>query len=66
MDQDTPLSPETDVLANACACVVYYHGDASITVKSPIEPKSEIERFLDETGIHTNKSGFIKQEDDCV
>jgi hypothetical protein len=62
MDRDTPLSPETDVLLTLVSVSCNTMGDASITIKSSIEPESEIERFLDETGIYTNKSGFIKQE----
>ena len=34
---------------------------ASVSVKFPIELDTEIERFLDETGIYTNKSEFIKE-----
>ena len=34
---------------------------ASVSVKFPIELDAEIERFLDETGIYTNKSEFIKE-----
>jgi len=34
---------------------------ASVSVKFPVELDTEIERFLDETGIYTNKSEFIKE-----
>ncbi|MFP4218679.1 MAG: ribbon-helix-helix domain-containing protein [Salinarchaeum sp.] len=34
---------------------------ASVSVKFPVELDSEIERFLEETGIYTNKSEFIKE-----
>lgn len=34
---------------------------ASVSVKFPVELDAEIERFLDETGIYTNKSEFIKE-----
>ena len=34
---------------------------ASVSVKFPTELDTEIERFLDETGIYTNKSEFIKE-----
>ena len=34
---------------------------ASVSVKFPIELDTEIERFLDETGVYTNKSEFIKE-----
>ena len=34
---------------------------SSVSVKFPIELDTEIERFLDETGIYTNKSEFIKE-----
>ncbi len=34
---------------------------ANVSVKFPRELDSEIERFLDETGIYTNKSEFIKE-----
>jgi antitoxin ParD1/3/4 len=34
---------------------------ASVSVKFPIELDTEIERFLEETGIYTNKSEFIKE-----
>lgn len=34
---------------------------ASVSVKFPIELDTEIKRFLDETGIYTNKSEFIKE-----
>jgi antitoxin ParD1/3/4 len=34
---------------------------ASVSVKFPIDLDTEIERFLDETGIYTNKSEFIKE-----
>lgn len=34
---------------------------ASVSVKFPVELDGEIERFLDETGIYTNKSEFVKE-----
>ncbi|MFC4360230.1 ribbon-helix-helix domain-containing protein [Halobium salinum] len=34
---------------------------ASVSVKFPVALDTEIERFLDETGIYTNKSEFIKE-----
>lgn len=34
---------------------------ASVSVKFPVELDAEIERFLDETGVYTNKSEFIKE-----
>lgn len=34
---------------------------ASVSVKFPIELDAELERFIDETGIYTNKSEFIKE-----
>ena len=34
---------------------------ASVSVKFPVELDTEIERFLDDTGIYTNKSEFIKE-----
>ena len=34
---------------------------ASVSVKFPVDLDTEIERFLDETGIYTNKSEFIKE-----
>jgi Arc/MetJ-type ribon-helix-helix transcriptional regulator len=34
---------------------------ASVSVRFPVELDTEIERFLDETGIYTNKSEFIKE-----
>jgi Arc/MetJ-type ribon-helix-helix transcriptional regulator len=34
---------------------------ASVSVKFPVELDTEIERFLGETGIYTNKSEFIKE-----
>ena len=34
---------------------------ASVSVKFPVELDTEIERFLDETGIYTNKSEFIRE-----
>jgi Arc/MetJ-type ribon-helix-helix transcriptional regulator len=34
---------------------------ANVSVKFPRELDAEIERFLDETGIYTNKSEFIKE-----
>ena len=34
---------------------------ANVSVKFPRELDTEIERFLDETGIYTNKSEFIKE-----
>ena len=34
---------------------------ASVSVKFPVELDTEIERFLDETRIYTNKSEFIKE-----
>ncbi|MDS0300958.1 ribbon-helix-helix domain-containing protein [Halogeometricum sp. S1BR25-6] len=34
---------------------------ASVSVKFPVELDTEIERFLDETGVYTNKSEFIKE-----
>jgi Arc/MetJ-type ribon-helix-helix transcriptional regulator len=34
---------------------------ASVSVKFPVELDTEIERFLDETEIYTNKSEFIKE-----
>ncbi|TSD08593.1 hypothetical protein DP107_19075 [Haloglomus irregulare] len=34
---------------------------ASVSVKFPVELDTEIKRFLDETGIYTNKSEFIKE-----
>ena len=32
-----------------------------MSVKFPVELDAEIERFLDETGLYTNKSEFIKE-----
>ena len=34
---------------------------ANVSVKFPRELDTEIERFLDETGVYTNKSEFIKE-----
>jgi len=34
---------------------------ANVSVKFPRELDAEIERFLDETGIYTNKSEFVKE-----
>lgn len=34
---------------------------ASVSVKFPVELDAEIERFLEETGVYTNKSEFIKE-----
>lgn len=34
---------------------------ASVSVRFPVKLDTEIERFLDETGIYTNKSEFIKE-----
>ena len=34
---------------------------ASVSVKFPVELDAEIERFIDETGLYTNKSEFIKE-----
>lgn len=34
---------------------------ANVSVRFPKELDQEIERFLDETGIYTNKSEFIKE-----
>ena len=34
---------------------------ASVSVKFPVELDTEIERFLNETGVYTNKSEFIKE-----
>ena len=34
---------------------------ASVSVKFPVTLDTEIERFLDETGLYTNKSEFIKE-----
>lgn len=34
---------------------------ASVSVKFPVELDAEIERFLDDTGLYTNKSEFIKE-----
>lgn len=34
---------------------------ASVSVKFPTELDAEIERFIEETGIYTNKSEFIKE-----
>lgn len=34
---------------------------ASVSVKFPVELDTEIKRFLDETGVYTNKSEFIKE-----
>jgi len=34
---------------------------ASVSVKFPVELDTEIERFLEETGVYTNKSEFIKE-----
>jgi len=34
---------------------------ASVSVKFPVELNDEMERFLDETGMYTNKSEFIKE-----
>jgi Arc/MetJ-type ribon-helix-helix transcriptional regulator len=34
---------------------------ASVSVKFPVALDTEIERFLNETGIYTNKSEFIKE-----
>ena len=42
-----------------------YHGTtmkyANVSVKFPEELDSELERFLEETGVYTNKSEFIKE-----
>ena len=34
---------------------------ASVSVKFPVDLDAEIERFIDETGIYTNKSEFVKE-----
>jgi antitoxin ParD1/3/4 len=34
---------------------------ANVSVKFPQELDSELERFLEETGVYTNKSEFIKE-----
>jgi antitoxin ParD1/3/4 len=34
---------------------------ANVSVKFPEELDAELERFLDETGVYTNKSEFIKE-----
>jgi Arc/MetJ-type ribon-helix-helix transcriptional regulator len=34
---------------------------ANVSVKFPEELNRELERFLDETGVYTNKSEFIKE-----
>ncbi|MDY6819437.1 MAG: ribbon-helix-helix domain-containing protein [Halobacteriales archaeon] len=34
---------------------------ANVSVKFPTELDAELERFLDETGVYTNKSEFIKE-----
>lgn len=34
---------------------------ANVSVKFPEELNHELERFLDETGVYTNKSEFIKE-----
>lgn len=34
---------------------------ASVSVKFPVELDTEIERFLEETGVYTNKSEFIRE-----
>lgn len=34
---------------------------ANVSVKFPKELDREVERFLDETGVYTNKSEFIKE-----
>ena len=34
---------------------------ANVSVKFPRELDAEVERFLDETGIYTNKSEFVKE-----
>jgi len=34
---------------------------ASVSVKFPTELDTEIERFIEETGVYTNKSEFIKE-----
>lgn len=34
---------------------------ANVSVKFPKELDAELERFLDETGVYTNKSEFIKE-----
>ena len=34
---------------------------ANVSVKFPEELDSELERFLEETGVYTNKSEFIKE-----
>jgi Arc/MetJ-type ribon-helix-helix transcriptional regulator len=34
---------------------------ASVSVKFPTELDAEIERFIEETGVYTNKSEFIKE-----
>jgi antitoxin ParD1/3/4 len=34
---------------------------ANVSVKFPEELDTELERFLDETGVYTNKSEFIKE-----
>lgn len=35
--------------------------DATVTVKFPAELATEIERFVEETGLYTNKSEFVRQ-----
>lgn len=44
---------------------LYYHGItmryANVSVKFPAELDREVEAFLEETGIYTNKSEFIKE-----
>jgi Arc/MetJ-type ribon-helix-helix transcriptional regulator len=34
---------------------------ANVSVKFPVELDAEVERFLDETGVYTNKSEFVKE-----
>jgi Arc/MetJ-type ribon-helix-helix transcriptional regulator len=45
--------------------LLYYHSStmkyANVSVKFPKELDAELERFLDETGVYTNKSEFIKE-----
>jgi Arc/MetJ-type ribon-helix-helix transcriptional regulator len=35
--------------------------DATVTVKFPTELDAEIQRFVEDTGLYTNKSEFVRQ-----
>ena len=60
----TLLSPASRALAHN-VITLYYHGItmkyANVSVKFPQDLDREIERFLEETGVYTNKSEFIKE-----